>query len=826
MKAFSRRGAVVLCALPACAAMLSASASAQTVPSTDAASAQDEQTSQEAQAREGFGMEEIVVTSRRREETLAHAPLSVTAVTGALLEEVGATDLTDLAALAPNLSFSTTGTVSGSTSVAVIYIRGIGQNDYVPVVDPGVGVYVDDIYYGRAVGAVLDLADIKRVEVLRGPQGTLFGRNTIGGAINVITNDPTDDSSGRLRLIGGGDGRKEAFLTASMPFSDALKSSVSLMRRIRNGTVERVNVRNSEKLGNENSTGIRAKLVWEPTSRFRVVLTGDYVREREESAPEVNAFFRDDPTLPGAFNRFNAFTPFARTSISIGCVRGNPTVGTNCYNESQQLGPFATGETSESRNDIDTWGISGAATYKLTDQLSAKLILGHRNLEAFFARQVDGSPLNVFENRDAFFAKQTSVDARLNFEAERLTVVAGGFYFTEKSDNQLDFTGALEGTLYPIHFGGITSNRNFSFYGEATYDLTNWLHLTGGLRYTDERKSATPNAFGYPGCSIELLPLAPLDRCDAVNPPAQIPLRTTSDYLVPNVEQTISFKKTTWRVNIAADVTQSLNLYASAATGFKSGGFEWRVTDTAFRRNAINTAIATGLSQADATALVERNGALPSFKPETVLTYEIGAKLELPAAGLRINAAVFDSKYKDQIVAANSGGIATFQTNAAESSIRGFELEAQWVPTPNLLLNLGVGYLDAKYQKLTAGATAAGLRLSDRFILTPKWSVSAGASYKINLANGVLTPRVDFTHKSSQEFEAVNTIYTRDKGFAVFDLGIRYKPDVGKWIVGGGVNNLTNELYKVGGDANSAIGYENVIYARPRNWFLSFEYSW
>lgn len=803
-----------------------AAAIAAPLAGSGAAGAQDTQASQGAEEREGFELDSIVVTARRREESLADAPLSVTAVTGNLLEEVGANDLTDVADLAPNLSFSTTGTVSGSTSAAVVYIRGIGQNDYVPVVDPGVGVYVDDIYYGRVVGSVLDLADIKRVEVLRGPQGTLFGRNTIGGAINVITNDPTGDSSGRLRLIGGDDERKEAFLTANVAFSDTLNGSVNFMRRIRAGTVERVNVRNSEKLGNENSTGARAKLVWEPSGGFSLKLAADYVREREESAPEVNAFFRDSATLPGAYNGFNGFTPFAPTSLAEGCVAGDPTVGTNCYNESQQLGPFATGETSESRNDIDTWGISAVADLEISEALSAKLILGYRDLEAFFARQVDGSPLNVFENRDAFFADQTSADFRLNYKDGGLTVVAGAFYFTESSDNQLDFTGALEGTLYPIHFGGVTDNRNYSFYGEATYDVTDWLHVTGGLRYTNEEKSATPNAFGYPGCSIELLPLAPLDECDAVNPPAQIPLRTTSDYLVPNVEQTISFDKVTWRVNVSADLTDELLVYATASTGFKSGGFEWRVTDTNFRTNAINNAVASGLTPEEAAAFVEQNGALPSFRPESVLTYEVGAKLELPSAGLRFNAAVFDSKYTDQIVAANAGGIATFQTNAAESSIRGFEVEAQWVPTDALLFNFSVGHLDAKYDSLTPGALAAGLSLDDKFILTPEWSVTAGLSYNIYLAKGVLTPRVDFTHKSSQEFEAVNTIFTRDEGFEKFDLGIRYKPDNADWVLGAGVNNVTDALYKVGGDANSAIGYENVIFARPRNWFLSFDYNW
>jgi len=742
---------------------------------------------------EGFSLEEVVVTARKREESLQDTPLSVTAVSGQLLTEMGVADLTGIADVAPNVSFSTTGTVSGSTSSAVVYIRGIGQNDYVPVVDPGVGIYVDDVYMGRSVGSVLDLMDVRSVEVVRGPQGTLFGRNSIGGAISLTTNDPGDELGGKIRVIGGDDHRQEIFATFDLPISDTLRSNLNLMHRKRDGTVERILVPGSEKLGNDNSNGARVKVEWEASDALLFQLAADYIREREESAPEVNLFIRDAPALPAAWNGYGALAGLAVTSTASGCVQGDITVGVNCYNNSLNEGPFKTRETSLSQNDIDSWGLSLASTYELNADLTAKLIFAYRDMEAFFARQVDGTELNIFENRDKYFHNQFSADFRFNGTSERFEWVGGLFYYTEEADNQLDFTGALEGTAYPIHFGGLVDNENYAVYGEGTYHLTDVWHLTAGLRYTDETKSANPNAYRYVNGDIE-------------NPPEHGAPGTSE--LFPQGWNENSFSEVTYRLVLGHDFNDQTTGYLSVSTGFKSGGFEWRITNTSFR---------------DDPTL---NGQLPSFDPETVISYEMGLKTELLDAGLRINAAIFHSDYKDMIVAANAGGIATFQTNAAQATIDGAEVELTWVPTDALLINFNVGYLDAGYDELTPGAIAAGLSLSDDFVNTPEWSTSWGASYRIDLdKKGTITPRIDGNYKSEQQFEANNSDYVFDDGHAVWNTSVRYDSMDEAWSLSAGIENLTDELYIVGGDSNSAIGYENGIYARPRNYFVAADFS-
>ena len=185
----------------------------------------------------------------------------------------------------------------------------------------------------------------------------------------------------------------------------------------------------------------------------------------------------------------------------------------------------------------------------------SKGIVSHRELEAFLARQADGTPLDVFENREAYFSQQSSIELRAvgTYDSYRLT--GGLFYFTEKSDNQLDFGGAFNGTLFPVHYGGLVDNENFSAYGQVSVDVYDRVHLNAGLRYTDEIKKATPNAFTFTGCSIDLAPLTPTD-CAV----------TGSDFLVPRVEQRKSFNKLTWSASLAYDLSDDTNVYFKAST--------------------------------------------------------------------------------------------------------------------------------------------------------------------------------------------------------------------------------------------------------------------
>ncbi|MEW7290493.1 TonB-dependent receptor domain-containing protein [Aquimarina sp. 2304DJ70-9] len=745
---------------------------------------------------EGFSLDDIVVTARKRVENVQDTPISITAVQGVVLEEMGVTNISGVGDIAPNLTFSTTGTVSGSSSAAVVYIRGIGQNDYVPVADPGVGIYVDEVYLGRTVGAVLDLADLKSVEVIRGPQGTLFGRNSIGGAISLISNDPGEELKGKVSLTGGSYSRNDATFRISGPLSESLGFTFNVIRRNREGYVERVFVEDSY-LGDDNSHGARLKLDYQkPTSKFSAKFIIDFATEREESAAEQNLFFHDDRLLPELWNTNAAASP---TSTASGYIPGDTSAGTDIYDERWNFGPFKTGETSLSQNDIDTWGSSLNLKYKTGENSDAKLILAYRNLDAEFARQTDGSPLNIFENRDIYKQDQFSADIRFSQSNDKLDFVTGLFYFIEDVDNSLSFTGALQNVAYPVFLGGLVENSNYAIYGEATYKITDKLSITGGLRYTNETKKARPDAFRDPSVNLGDAPNVPDGIRDADTNPRR---------LLDKIWQENTFDQVTWRFNTAYKVSEALNIYGTVSTGFKSGGFEWRVTNTSFYDDPSNDFDGDG------------DGDLPQFAPETVTSYELGAKVKVKK--LRFNTAFFYTDYKDLQIAANPpGSIATFQTNAGDAEIKGLETEIIWLPSSSILVNLGYGYTDAEYKDLIEGVTVTE---DDNFILTPEHTLTFGGSYKIPVSFGSFTPRIDGHYKSRVDFEAQNSDFVFDDGHTALNASLKFNAKK-HWEFIIGVENLTDELYLIGGDANTAIGYENGIYARPRNYYATLSYS-
>ena len=368
--------------------------------------------------------------------------------------------------------------------------------------------------------------------------------------------------------------------------------------------------------------------------------------------------------------------------------------------------------------------------------------------------------------------------------------VAGAYYFTEEADG-----GALvEGMPppFPLDNGGFsrscdvtgnycalddlvnsTDNSNWAIYGEATVDLNERLHLTGGLRYTDESKDYIPALyslrFGF--------------------------------FTIPNVSQPKQeFKEVTWRASLAYDISDALNTYFTVSRGFKSGGYDLRVTQPTI------------------------DGLSPTYDPEFVTMYEIGLKAELET--LRFSLAGFYSDYEDVQVAQNTPPeINTTTANVATAEIKGVEAELLWVPVPSLQVQGSLGYQDAEYTDLGAGALAAGLSLDDKLIRTPEFSANLGISYLLPVGSaGILKPRLDWVHKSSMHFEPVNDMYVYENGYDTLNLSAAFEPPSGNWTMTFGVNNVTDEEYVVTGDSNGALGYRLVVFARPRNWYLNMEY--
>ncbi len=740
-----------------------------------------ESRAQSSSPESGFALEEVVVTARKIEENIQDAPLSVTAVTAAMLDERGAEQISAVADIAPNVNFSFGGTSSGSGSAAVVYIRGVGQNDFTPVTDPGVGIYVDDVYLGRTIGSVLDILDLERIEVLRGPQGTLFGRNTIGGAISLHTKNPGEALGGRLRLILGDDSRRELHVSASGPLTETFGFVLSGLYRKRDGTVERPLA--GDELGNDDVFGGRLKLVGQFGDRLDVALSVDGVREREFSAAEALT-----DTIEGApFSNFFNNNQFGNgTSDKAGCRGGGALSNTACRNDQWVGAPFTSYETGPNRSNIDVWGVTLAIDYALSENLTLESTSAYRKLDADFARASDGAPFAIFSTEDAYKQDQFSQEVRLlgdNLD-DRLAWVAGAFYFEEKGSD-LAYITALP-PVFPRDNGGRTDNHNWALYGEATYDLGERLHLTAGLRYTDETKGYTPSLYRIP----------------------------QDEYTLPNVRQAdLNISELTWRGSLSWDATEAMTTYFTLSKGFKSGGFELRQANRPPGCKQVRPPYNLPL---------EPDCLVPTYQPEFVVMYEAGLKLETQT--LRLGLAGFVSDYSDVQVSQNLPGVINTSTNnAAKAEILGVEAEFRWVPSASWLIEGAVGYQDAKYKSIGPGVP---LDLDDELIRTPKLSANLGMSYLLSLGTaGELRPRLDWVHKSSTQFEPDNDPLVADDGYDALNLSAAYRPLKSGWSLTFGVNNVTDARYIIAGDSNGALGYRLAVYARPRNWYVNLGYE-
>ena len=289
-------------------------------------------------------LDEIVVTARKREEKLQETPVSITAFTSAQLDLPAFEDLTDVSRFAPNVTFMTGSGSTGGSANAQVFIRGVGQTDFLFSSDPGVGIYVDDVFYPRSTGAVLDLVDLERVEVLRGPQGTLFGKNTVGGAINIVSQRPGDDFGAALELTGGSRSRADLRGSLDLPLvAGVLHSRITASVRSQDGYVHRI-LQGGARQGNADREAARLQLNWLPGD-WDVMLTADYSQRDEESiATELIAV---NPMAPGALLWNMLVAPF---------LGAGPAADAGDLSA-----PWTNHSTGLNYSDFETWGVSLAA---------------------------------------------------------------------------------------------------------------------------------------------------------------------------------------------------------------------------------------------------------------------------------------------------------------------------------------------------------------------------------------------------------------------------------------------------------------------------------
>ncbi len=760
-------------------------------------------------AESGYQLDDIMVTARRYEDKQQTTPISMSVWLADDIAARGISDISDLDQFTPNLSFDTTAPISGSSNAASVFIRGVGQTDFLFTTDPGVGIYLDGVYIARSIGGVLNLIDIERVEVLRGPQGTVFGKNTIGGAINIITKKPDAILAGEGELTFGTFNRKDFRGSINVPIVDKFNSRFSLVSKNEDGYAKRLLT--GQEMGGENEVSGRAAFNWLPKENFEINLNLDASYADEDSPPET--IVSNNPAeigalstvfAGGAYNSLIGGGPSSIPAVPFNLLPGLPANTTPYDSRWLTNDLFTNNGTGPTGSEFTIFGASLTWNWDL-DNFSVKSISAFRYLDTRFGRDPDGSPLTIVHTENEMQHEQWSQEVQLYGQSfnDRLNWLTGFYYLNEDGTDrltvpfvdetfqiyqQLGIACAL-GNPCPNIFGlfmpeALIKNESIAAYFEGTYDLTKKLSFTAGLRWTQDTRAldATIYPLGFIGvASTEFVPNAASETFSNLSP----------------------------RVSVEYQWTNDLMTYLSYSEGFKSGGFNQRY----------GQAIPDGFPT--------------SFEPEEAQTIETGFKIELFDHRLRINAAAFFSEYENiQVVVFDSGIPRTI--NAAAGEIKGFELETTFIPTVNWLLQASYGYIDAEYTELDTQVVGSfgtpitnPLSLDMAFVNTPEHSLSLGIEYFQQLRDlGALTWRMDISYRSEWANDTVNTPELIQSGVPLFNPRLTFTPENDNWEITAFVNNLTDEEYIFSGLADKQnFGIGVAIVAPPREAGLVIRYK-
>ena len=729
-------------------------------------------------------IEEIVVTAQKREENLQDTPIAITAFTEEGLEGRMINDISKLADFTPNVIFDTTTPISGLSNGAAVFIRGVGQLDFGLTTDPGVGTYIDGVYSSRAVGGVLDVVDIERIEILRGSQGTLFGRNTIGGAINITTKRPAETFGGMLEATFGEFERTDFKGSVDIPVTEKFLTKFAFSSKNRNGFVDRITV--GDRLGDEDRQSARGSFLLQATDDIELYATVDYTSIDEQSAGSVMVGITEFPGAPPLL------APSSTWAYNQVFVPSNP--GALPYTAQEFLldGNDRTLATGPTGTDLESVGATLTFTWSLP-WFEFKSISSYRDTEGEFYRDPDNSSIQITEtsnpnyNHEQFSQELQLTGALFN---ERLQYVLGAYYFEEDGTDDVfvPIYGALPtpaGLIaLPLFINNyvLVDNSSKAVFGQGTFDLTEQIAVTFGLRYTEDEKG-----FGYrqyispdPGGAIAVLAL--------LGPPVTVPGPAGAIVLWDEVSD--EFTELNFRAGIEYQFNDDTLFYFTYADGYKSGGFNFRYV----------------VPRADPLA----------FDPETLESYEAGVKWQGLDDRLRINAAGFVSEYGNvQIQLFETGGGPLTQ-NAGVADIIGVEVEVTAVPHERLLLNAGFGYIDAEYDELNLPTTnvAQAISLETKLPNTPETTVNISADYTHPLAWGSLVVRGDYRYTDDLYNDAQNSPFLYQDGYHTFNASLTFSS--GNWDISVFGTNLTDKRFITSGDSNFGLGFHEANYNRPR----------
>lgn len=740
--------------------------------------------------------EEVIVTARRREESLQTVPVAVSVLTGEELVEQGGMKIDAIGKLVPNVHFEAAGGTSGVKS-PIVFIRGMGQNDFIPVEDPAVGIYLDGVYMGRNIGSVFDLVDIERVEVLRGPQGTLFGRNTIGGAVNIISKKPGDEFGGSLKVAGGDEGYLEAQGSVNLPLGDRAAARLSGFVRERDGYVQALQHDDLE-LGSDDIWGLRGSLRAELTDSFSLDIALDYSKAEETPGAispiaGIGGFDGEVITLLPPAQLFAFFYNRDYSGDAASCLTGaGQAANTACYGPVWNTDdPYKinssyvdnTGTQIDPEQSVEVWGGNVTATWQI-GSVELKSITSYREFDIGFFNDLDFSPYILFaNNHDEYTQEQWSQELQLSGTAmsDRMDYLLGFYYFDEEGHeaifNQISFAPPLAAPpdFFFQYLDRFIDNDSWAVFGQVNFDLTETLTLTVGGRYTESNKD-----------------FALITERRAPAPISVQGGKLTTEEFTP-------------LVSLAWQVQEDVMVYATWSEGYRDGSYAARFTGAV-------------------------PDPLPNYDPEYVNNYEIGVKTTLLDGRMRLNATAFLMDYEDMQINASSDEVTTSSTkaNLGDATISGVELEISALVTENLTLGLNLGILDDDIDSLKGTLISNTVVIDETSDLpnTPNWTLSLMAKYEIPLNNGSrLAFRADYVAKDDYYSRAENIPELLIDNYENLNVSGTFISPGGDWEVGVGVRNATDEFYYQSATPFATFGLSFGQPVRPRTWYGSLTYN-
>src|SRR5688572_3953814 len=746
-----------------------------------------------AAAQTTSGLEEIIVTAQKREQSMQDVGIAVTAFSDKQIRELGFSDSTDIVAMTPGLIYTTP---NAESSVINFFLRGVGLNDFADANENPVAVYVDDVYRPASGGLSFQLFDLQRVEVLRGPQGTLFGRNTTGGLVHFISERPTDELDGFVDLTYGSYNQIKAEAAFGGPIGDTVSGRLSAAMNKHDGYTEN---RCCDPLAGEpdfnapdynegDSVAVRGQLQWEPSDAARILLSGNY----SDNDATVGAW-QHQATTRDANGESVPLGPNEETD-AVDCdpvtpgIQGRPAPGTDCFGYRDTDGdPFEGDYDRDGRVETEASGGSLNIDWDVGD-VTITSITAYQKVERLQSEDTEASPFPLIQ--PTFGAETTTFTQELRAAggSDAFRWLVGGFYF----DNDVDGHYLLDLTnLGFVFFDAVYTQESESIagFGQLEFDLSDQFTFIAGARFSNDQKE---------------LDYLNVDESGFFTDVVGLPTNVAFDFDKGTVGDLAEHDDDSWSGKLELDFkpNDDVLLYGSISRGTKPAGFNVGFLD----QNEI---------------FASNTAATIPFGEETLTSYEVGLKSTWGGGRTRFNAAAFYYDYEDfQTFRFELLNQIIFNTDA---EVTGGELELSTTPADGWDIGLGLALLDAKAKDIPS---PSGVLRERQMVAAPDVAANASVRYEWPMLGGTTAILGTVTYQDEIYYDIQNVPVSFEDGYTVGNLRLSYANDASPWEIAAFVDNITDEEYLVYTfDFTGTFGFNQLAYGKPRWYGVSFRYN-